>query len=104
MRTFTINGITYESKPFDFNMVCDMEDLGFDLEKISERPRTAARAYFACCVGGDKYYAGKEIEKHLISGKTIDELIDAMSHEMDVSDFFRYITETAETEITESQE
>lgn len=104
MRAFTINGNRYESKPFDFNMVCDMEDLGFELEKIGERPRTAARAYFACCVNGNKYFAGKELEKHLISGGSMDELIDVMNHEMDTSDFFRYLTETEEKENTENPE
>ena len=104
MRTFTINGTEYKAAPFDFNLICDMEDLGFDIEKIAERPRTATRAYLACCAGSNVSFAGKEIEKHMISGGTLDALIDAMNYEMEQSDFFQYMQKAAEEETAENKE
>ena len=103
MRTFTINGNQYKAAPFDFNLICDMEDMGFDIQKISERPRTATRAYLACCAGSDVTFAGSEIEKHLISGGNLEEMIAAMNHEMEQSDFFQYMQKTAEKETAENQ-
>lgn len=104
MRTFTINGNEYKAAPFDFNLICDMEDLGFDIEKISERPRTATRAYLACCCGSNVSFAGKEIEKHIIAGGSLDEMIEAMNYQMEQSDFFQHMQKTAEAETAENQE
>lgn len=103
MRTFTINGNQYKAVPFTFNLICDMEDLGFNIDKIAERPRTATRAYFACCCGGDVNFAGEELEKHLIAGGDIGQIIDAMNYEMEQSDFFRSMQATEEEETPETQ-
>ncbi len=31
MNTFTINEKEYKAKPFDFEMVCDLEDMGIEI-------------------------------------------------------------------------
>ena len=31
MKTFEINGKEYSGKPFDFNLVCDLEDWAYQL-------------------------------------------------------------------------
>ena len=106
--TFEINGKRYTAAPFNFNTVCDLEELGMSLSTVAKNPMTAVRAYFAVCYGGDKERAGNEIEQHIIKGGDFSVIIDAMNKEMEKSDFFRALStnkdegdqpeETAETE------
>lgn len=46
MNTFTVNGTEYKAKPFDFNLVCDLEDMGISLEEAGRKPMSMVRAYF----------------------------------------------------------
>lgn len=98
MNAFTVNGTEYKAKPFDFNLVCDLEDMGVSLEEAGKKPMSMVRAYFGLCVGKGKEYAGKELEAHIIGGGKFDEIMTAMSDEMEKSDFFRKLSKTAETE------
>lgn len=99
MNTFTVNGTEYKAKPFDFNLVCDLEDMGISLEEAGRKPMSMVRAYFGLCVGKGKEYAGKELEAHIIGGGKFDDIMTAMSDEMEKSDFFRNLNKTAEAEI-----
>ena len=38
MRTFTVNEKSYKAKDFDFNLVCDLEDMGISLDQIKKKP------------------------------------------------------------------
>lgn len=98
MKTFMVNGKEYKSKMFDFNLVCDMEDLGVSIEQIRNKPISAIRAYFSLCANLNKDAAGKEIESHIISGKKLDDVMNIMFEEMENSDFFRVLNKAAETE------
>lgn len=98
MKTFMVNGKEYKSKMFDFNLVCEMEDLGVSIEQIRNKPISAIRAYFSLCANLNKNAAGKEIEAHIISGKKLDDVMNIIFEEMENSDFFRVLNETAETE------
>ena len=100
MKTFTVNGKEYQSRPFDFNLVCDLEDMGISLQQAAPKPMSMVRAYFCLCCGAGKEYAGKEMEAHLIAGGNFEEIMNAMTEEMEKSDFFRSITKTAKTEVT----
>lgn len=102
-KTFKINGKEYAAKAFDFNLVCDLEDMGVSMQEMNKKPMATARAYFALCNGMGKEIAGKELEAHLISGGNFDEVIKVMLEEMEKSDFFRSLTESSEAEITENQ-
>lgn len=95
--TFTVNGITYVAKPFDFNFMCDLEDYGVDITKIGEKPMTVVRAYLAMCMGGTVEDAGKQMEMHVVSGGSFEGVMDAMQKEMEESDFFQALSKTAET-------
>lgn len=97
MNTFTINGKEYKAKSFDFNLVCDLEDMGISLEQASNKPTSLVRAYFGLCAGKSKEYAGKEMEAHLMAGGTFEDIMVAMSDEMAKSDFFRHLNKTEET-------
>ena len=102
MNTFTINGKEYKAKAFDFNLVCDLEDMGISLEQASNKPTSLVRAYCGLCAGKSKEYAGKEMEAHLMAGGTFEDIMVAMSDEMAKSDFFRHLNKTAETEDAEN--
>lgn len=104
MRTFTVNGKEYKAKAFDFNLVCDLEDIGISLEETGKKPMSLVRAYFGLCAGKGKEYAGKELESHIISGGTFEDIMNAMSDEMEKSDFFRNLNKTAESEAAKSAE
>lgn len=102
MNKFTINGKEYVAKAFDFNMVCDLEDMGVSLQEAEKKPMSMARAYFGLCANKGKEYAGKEIEAHLLNGGSFEDIITAMTTEMDKSDFFRGITKDTEQETTKN--
>ena len=95
---FTVNGKTYKAKPFDFNMICDLEGMGISLQDASNKPMSMVRAYFGMCMGRDNATAGREMEQHIIGGGTFDDIMSAMSDEMEKSDFFRALGKTAAAE------
>lgn len=92
MRTFTINGKTYKAKPFDFNLLCDMEDMGVSVGENS-KSLSMLRAYLAICAGEDNEFAGREINQHVVGGGSLDGAFDALKKEMELSDFFQALKE-----------
>lgn len=98
MNTFTVNGTEYKAKPFDFNLVCDLEDMGIALEDMGDKKMSMIRAYFAICTGKGSEFAGKELNAHFVGGGKFDGIVEAMNKEMEVSDFFRTLLKTAKTE------
>ena len=100
MKTFEVNGKQYEGKEFDFNLMCDLEDMGVSLDDMQKKNLSLIRGYFGLCAGIDAEKAGAELQAHLVSGKKFDSLTDVMSDEMEKSDFFRALQKTPETEDT----
>ena len=98
MRTFTINGKRYNAKPFDFNVVCDLEENGVALTDMQKKPMSMARAYFALCYNGSSEDAGKEIQAHVIAGGNFNDIYKVMAEEMEESDFFQALKSEAEQE------
>jgi hypothetical protein len=103
-RTFTINGKLYQAREITFNTICELEDAGVSLTEIEQKPISTVRSYFAICLGGNKEYAGQEIEKHIINGGSLDEIMTAFREELADSDFFQALTKTANEEAAENQE
>ena len=97
---FTVNGVTYTAKPFDFDLICDLEDMGVSIERIDKMPMSLIRAYFALCAGTEPRIASSWIQAHLTKGGTIDDITNVMAKEMDESDFFRSLNKGEETEVT----
>lgn len=104
MNTFKVNGIEYKAKPFDFNLVCDLEDMGITLNNMSGRNTSLIRAYFGICSGLSKEKAGKEIEQQFIKYGDLNEISEALDKEMKNSDFFHVLTEGAKTANAEGEE
>ena len=95
-KTFELNGKKYKAKAFDFNLICEFEDMGISLADLAKKPMSTVRAYFAMCHGESVEVAGKEMEQHLINGGNFDDVILAMNEEMEKSDFFRSLSKTTE--------
>ena len=98
MNTFTVNGTEYNAKPFDFNLVCDLEDMGVSLEEMGKKKMSMVRAYFGLCAGKDSEFAGKELNAHFVGGGKFDGVIEVMNKEMEISDFFQTLIKGAEAE------
>lgn len=103
MNTFKINGIEYKARPFDFNLVCDLEDMGISLNNMAGRNTSLIRAYFVLCSGMSKEAAGKEIEQQFIKYGELNEISEALNKEMEASDFFRNLTERAKAATAENE-
>lgn len=99
---FTVNDVTYTAKPFDFDTVCELEDMGVTFERIDKMPMSLVRAYFAICAGVIKEQASELIQKHLMNGGKLDDISNAMTKEMEASDFFRSISENKEQKVAEA--
>ncbi len=106
MNTFTVNGKEYKAKAFDFNLVCDLEDMGISIEEMGVKKISTLRAYFALCTGRGVKYAGEEMESHFINGGDFIEIAEAMNREMEISDFFQTLIKRTEKEVAteENQE
>ena len=104
MKTFVVNGTKYNAKPFTYNVVCDLEEMGISLQEMQKKPMSIVRAYFAVCANTDLQYAGEEIEKHVLAGGDLVEVMQIMSDEMEQSDFFRAMSEQQENNTAKREE
>lgn len=95
---FTVNKVSYVAKPFDFDMVCELEEMGVTFERIDKMPLSLIRAYFAVCANTTKEQAALLLQKHLTSGGALEDITTPMSKEMNDSDFFRALSENKEQE------
>ena len=103
MKRFEINGKEYIAKAFDFNLMCDIEDMGLSISDMGKKNMSFTRAYFSLCAGQGKEISGKELEQHMINGGSIDDFVSVMNEEMEKSDFFRSLNKTEETENAEDK-
>lgn len=102
MNTFTVNGKEYKAKAFDFNLVCDLEDMGISLEEMSKKKMFMVRTYFAICAGENNEFAGNELNAHFVNGGKLEDIIEVMNKEMEGSGFFQALNKTEETKNTEN--
>lgn len=101
---FVLNNKEYNSKPFDFEIMCELEERGFEPEDIGVRKNmTFMREYFAMCSGLSKDEASKEINEQVVNNGSIGELADVVMKEMDESDFIKAILGVDKTEAPKSQ-
>ena len=100
MRTFEVNGKKYNARPFDFNMICEFEEMGVALKAGGT---TTIRGYLALCGNMSLEDAGKELSEHFVKEKSFDSISKAMAAEMESSDFFLALVKTAEEEVTQSK-
>lgn len=92
MNTFTLNGNTYIAKRFDFNLICDLDDFGINMQDIGKKPMATLRAYIALSANVSIDMAGEMMQEHMINGGNFDDVSKVMSKEMQDSDFFRHLS------------
>ena len=95
-KIISINGKTAIAKEFDFNLICDLEDMGISVDAMGSKPMSLLRAYIGKCFGVSIEQAGKEMESHIIGGGKFDDIMETMSAKMEESDFFRSLSKTTE--------
>lgn len=103
MKTIHINGKTYNSAEMTFNNVCKMEEMDAPVTLGAKVSFSLLRGYLALCMNTSKENAGEELEKHITSGGSIDELSEAMAEAIETSDFFRNLQKTEGAEITQME-
>jgi len=102
--SFKINGKTYEGAKYDFNTHCEFDALGVNVLTLRENPLPVLRAYLSISSGMDLISCGNELEKHIINGGTLAEMIGELAKEMNASDFFMAVTGQKKKEETEAPE
>lgn len=95
--TFMLNDKEYTAADFDINMICDMQEIGFDPTTNAGNIIQFLRAYIALCTGSyDLRAAGKELSEHLKKGNDFDALHDILLDKVKESGFFRQNSQTEE--------
>lgn len=102
MKTFTINGKEYKSKMVDFNLICDLEDMGISIMDGDMKNMSIIRGYFGLCAGLNREKAGIEIQEHFKNGGNLEEFSKILSNEFENSEFFQSLRERAEEKDTEN--
>lgn len=102
MKTFTLNGTEYKALEFDFNLICDLEDMGITMESMQSKAMNFIRSYISLCIGKGREYAGQEINAHIIGGGSLDEIMGVIGDVMGESDFFRALSKDEEEETPKS--
>lgn len=92
---FTVNGVTYNAKPFNFKMLVDLNKFGIKTTEIQKMDMALLNAYFAICAEVDEDEAAEIIEEHVINGGDFDDITTSMTKEMEESDFFRALANKA---------
>lgn len=85
---FTVNGTEYEGAKYDFNTHCEFDAMGVSVLDAQNKPLPVLRAYLAISTGMNIAMAGKEIEKHLIDGGSLNDMMLCLTTEVTNSDFF----------------
>ena len=103
MKTFTINKKVYMAKEFDFNTICELQELGLNMDEMGKKPMAFMRAYLSMCGNMSVEEAGNEIQAQIVSGGKLDDLQKAFADAVSESDFFRAINENTAEKAGESE-
>lgn len=103
MKTFELNGVTYNAAEFDFNLTCELEDRGISLAEIRKKPMSFLRSYVALSGDIDVDVAGKEIEAHITNGGKLDDVMRVMTEQINDSGFFRNLATAEPTDTTSTR-
>ena len=85
--TVTICGKTYPLPKISYRTIVRLEDLGFEMNKVQEKPFKSYAALVALVADVDIDEASDIIDAHLEQGGTLNDLNPIMEH-LVASDFF----------------
>lgn len=86
---FELNGKEIKAKEFDYNLMCDMEEMGFNIDEFGNKPMNSLRGYIALCKNCSLEKAGQEINAHVVNGGSLEDILDVMMNKLTNADFFR---------------
>ena len=92
-----INGREYRIPELDFNMICDLEEVGVSILNLEDKPISSLRGFLAVVGKMPIERAGVEIQEHLINGGEIDTLVTEIIEAMVNSGFFQALLSPEET-------
>ena len=97
---FELNGKKVTAKEFDYNLMCDMEEMGFDIDDFGTKPMSALRGYVALCKGCSLEKAGDELTDFVANGGDMEDLTKVMLDKLENARFFRGQQEATEKKTT----
>lgn len=84
-----INGKTYETPTLNFSALCAMEKQGLPIDDMSTRPLAFLCAFAALAMGTSLEEAQQELDAHMASGGSLDEISNALNAAVEASGFFK---------------
>lgn len=95
MKTIVINGKSITTKPINFEAICELEDMGFEVLSVRRRAFSSIRSAFAYHSGFSLDEASSQIEEHIKNGGRVEDFtpfLEAITE----SDFFKALTQKNE--------
>ena len=97
MNNIVINNTTVNIKPIDFEAICALEDLGFDVQTIGRKTFSSIRYAVAYHMDISVTEASTVIEKHITNGGKLADFVPFLES-ITKSDFFIALTKGTQTE------
>lgn len=96
---FIVNKKKYNSIPFEFETMCQLEERGIEAQDLgNKKTLTTLRTYFSLCSGLPDEVASAEINRHIVGGGNLAELTAVMNKEMNDSAFIQAVLNQVEEE------
>lgn len=96
MENFTINGRVVRAREIDFNFLCELGENDIDITEIDKKVLPAVRVYVAYCMGVGTGIAGEEINKHVVNGGDLGDIVNFFTEKANESGFFRALSKESE--------
>jgi hypothetical protein len=90
MKNIIINNITVSLKNIDFGAICELEDLGLDVQSIGKKTFSSIRCAVAYHMDISIDEASKVIEEHITKGGKLADFVPFLEA-ITSSDFFKAI-------------
>ena len=74
-KTITINSKEYKIPEFNFETICELEDLGINFQDISEKSFSFIRGLVAYTTKKTLKNASQEIENHIENGGKLEDFV-----------------------------
>lgn len=96
MNNIVINNTTVNIKPINFEAICALEDLGFDVQTIGNKTFSSIRCAVAFHMDITVENASKVIEEHILNGGKLADFAPFLES-ITKSDFFIAVTKGVQT-------
>ena len=85
----TINGKEYTRPILNFVNMAKLENWGFSLDKMADRPLGFLSAFVALALDGTPEDGAQAIDEHIKNGGTLDDLTAELNKSIEESSFFK---------------